>query len=121
MKIFGDIKFFSLFFAPAKSPESPHKPQLSPKDFLEKTAVVDKPIGPQQIGRVKFQATWWYAICEDEIYILPRTRVLVVGIEGLTLLVKPIPVSKRQVSHGVVPTIGRKPAKAKSARGAQQL
>jgi membrane-bound ClpP family serine protease len=98
MKIFRDIKLFSLFFAPAKSSESPHKSRLRPKDILEKTAVVDKPIAPQQQGRVKFQATWWYAMCEDEIYIFPGTQVLVVGRIGLTLLVEPIPSLKSAVA-----------------------
>ncbi|HLO52208.1 MAG TPA: NfeD family protein [Kamptonema sp.] len=54
-------------------------------------AIVDEAIYPHSIGRVYFQATWWPARCEceHETIIKPGELVYVVGIENITLLVRP--------------------------------
>ena len=52
-------------------------------------ATVSKEIKPHMKGRVYFQGTWWPAQCEQEACLLPGEIVEVVGIRGITLLVRP--------------------------------
>ena len=61
-------------------------PNLS---YLEREAIVDQTIQPGRSGRVRFQASWWPARCEQEITLLPGEIVYVVGIHNITLLVEP--------------------------------
>ncbi|MGB3494580.1 MAG: NfeD family protein [Elainellaceae cyanobacterium] len=53
-------------------------------------AVVDQAIGPDNTGRVKFQATWWPARCDRGVLLNPGDEVLVIGVNNITLLVEPI-------------------------------
>lgn len=51
---------------------------------------VIKTISPDQRGRIKFEATYWFARFHDpdiKTNALPGTLVSVIGREGLTLLV----------------------------------
>ncbi|MGJ3250696.1 MAG: NfeD family protein [Elainellaceae cyanobacterium] len=57
--------------------------------YFGKEAVVDVPIQPDKAGRVKFQASWWPAQCEQGISLKPGDIVRVVGIRNITLLVEP--------------------------------
>lgn len=52
-------------------------------------AVVDDTIAPNRIGRVRFRATYWNARCDRSLTFLPGEVVEVVGIDNLTLLVRP--------------------------------
>jgi len=52
-------------------------------------AVVAKAIIPGCPGRVRFQATWWPAQCDQGIELKPGDEVRVVGICNITLLVEP--------------------------------
>ncbi|NEQ32408.1 MAG: hypothetical protein F6K04_15635 [Leptolyngbya sp. SIO4C5] len=55
----------------------------------DRAAVIANEIRPGQIGRVKYQASWWKARCEQNIFLPSETAVRVVGRQGLTLLVEP--------------------------------
>jgi tetratricopeptide (TPR) repeat protein len=57
--------------------------------FLGEQAIVDQPIQPGQRGRVWFQNSWWYALCEQDLTFSPGDVVDVVGLQEITLLVEP--------------------------------
>ena len=58
---------------------------------------VVQPISAKQRGRVKFKASFWpakfYAELAADERALPLEQVMVVGIDGITLLVMPIDTS----------------------------
>jgi membrane protein implicated in regulation of membrane protease activity len=55
-------------------------------------AIVDEPIhGIHKRGRVRFNGSWWPAKCDQEIVLKKGQTVAVVGIDGITLLVQPLP------------------------------
>jgi membrane protein implicated in regulation of membrane protease activity len=56
----------------------------------EKQATVDQPIRPGAPGRVKFQGSWWPALCEENMGLVQGEVVRVVGIRNITLLVEPV-------------------------------
>lgn len=53
-------------------------------------ATVVKAIRLHQPGRVRFQATWWPAWCDQGVEFNPGDEVRVVGIRNITLLVEPV-------------------------------
>lgn len=56
---------------------------------------VEQTIATTQPGRVEFQATYWPARfyhCEGEVTLVPDDPVMVVGRQGITLLVVPVSV-----------------------------
>lgn len=53
-------------------------------------AIVDEIIQPFRKGRCCWKGSYWFAQCELEITLPPEAVVEVVGIENITLLVKPI-------------------------------
>ncbi|MBD1997684.1 NfeD family protein [Leptolyngbya sp. FACHB-541] len=60
-------------------------------DNLESLAIVSKDIAPFQSGRVYFQATWWTAVCPQNVQISVGKTVRVIGRRNITLLVELIP------------------------------
>lgn len=56
---------------------------------IEKTAIVDETIVPYFGGRVRFQSSWWPALCQQNITLFPGEIVYVVGRHNLILLVEP--------------------------------
>lgn len=66
-----------------------HKTELFSQPFA---GIVEETIGPNGAGRVKFDATYWPAKlyqATPETLLLPEQAVMVVGIQGITLLVRP--------------------------------
>lgn len=59
---------------------------LSPQSL----AYVEEPIRPDRPGRVRYQATYWFGICQPPQSVPRGTEVIVTGREGNTLIVKPI-------------------------------
>ncbi len=51
---------------------------------------VEQAISPEGRGRVKFQATYWFGICDDGRSLPKGTEVTVIGRRGNTLIVEPI-------------------------------
>ncbi|MEO0456750.1 MAG: NfeD family protein [Cyanobacteria bacterium P01_A01_bin.114] len=75
---------------------------MSLSDLFQKTdlfpfqgrGVVDRAISPHQPGRVYFKATYWPARLSNQAItdsLKPGALVEIVGREGLTLLIKPLP------------------------------
>ena len=54
--------------------------------------IVDETIAPDQPGRVKFKATYWPAklFRGYDLTLEPGQKVLVIGRQGITLLVRPL-------------------------------
>jgi membrane-bound ClpP family serine protease len=57
----------------------------------EYTAIVTQTIEPGKSGQIKFQGSWWTSRCEQNIKLKHGEIVQVVGRQGLTLYVVPIP------------------------------
>lgn len=71
--------------------------ELSP---LPQLAKVTQQIGPEQLGQVRFQATYWrarFATSDSHVVAKPKATVQVIGREGLTLIVVPIEQSTGRV------------------------
>jgi len=54
-------------------------------------AVVETTISLNQVGRVEFLGSWWQAKCIKDVVFEVGMEVVVVGRQGLTLLVEPVP------------------------------
>lgn len=98
--------FGTLFFSGrnGKAPKAPEiKPGLMPQES-EQWAIVDETIVPYFGGRVRFQSSWWPALCLHHITLGPGEVVCVVGRHNITLLVEPMGVSlQREGMTEVVP------------------
>ena len=57
--------------------------------YNSEKAIVDEEIRPQESGRVHFQNSWWPAKCQQDVTFKPGDVVHVVGIDNITLIVKP--------------------------------
>jgi membrane protein implicated in regulation of membrane protease activity len=55
-------------------------------NYLEQ-AIVDEEIRPQEVGRVRFQNSWWPAKCEQDTILKVGDKVNVIAIENITLIV----------------------------------
>ena len=82
---------------------------MSLSDFLVRTELfpfsgigkVEETISAEQLGRVRFQATYWRARFQQPSYpqaISPGNKIRIVGREGLTLLVAPLEVREANAS-----------------------
>ncbi len=62
------------------------------KQFIVGTdkAIVAKTICPDCPGRVRYEATWWPAQCDQGVELYPGDEVRVIGIRNITLLVEPL-------------------------------
>ncbi|MEC4983585.1 MAG: NfeD family protein [Oscillatoria sp. PMC 1068.18] len=58
--------------------------------FFAGEATVTENIEPGKKGRVRFRASYWYAVCEEKITLSAGTLVQVRGNENITLIVEPI-------------------------------
>lgn len=78
--------------SPSRQRSSLKIPPGSMNDFqgLQAEAIVDEPIYPHQVGRVRYQASWWYARCPWNVAIYAGDVVRVIGRDNLTLLVEPL-------------------------------
>jgi len=54
---------------------------------------VEQAISPDSRGRVRYQATYWFGICDDGRSLPKGTEVTVIGRQGNTLIVQPVVVS----------------------------
>lgn len=54
---------------------------------ISREAVVDEKILPNELGRVRYRGSVWYAKSLQEITIHPEEVVYVVGNDGITLIV----------------------------------
>jgi hypothetical protein len=60
-------------------------------DRLKDQGIVTQMIQPGVLGRVRFQATTWFALCPYDAVMSPNTFVRVVGkYNATTLIVEPI-------------------------------
>ncbi|WP_017306806.1 NfeD family protein [Spirulina subsalsa] len=82
--------FFSASTQPLGVHSSPsrHRKNRNHRHFCG-PAIVEEMIHPHCRGRVRYRAGWWFALCEQETIISPGEVVEVVGIQNITLLVKP--------------------------------
>ncbi|MBE9141026.1 NfeD family protein [Nodosilinea sp. LEGE 07088] len=51
---------------------------------------VEQAIGPNHPGRIRYQATYWFGICDDGRSLPRGAEVTVIGRRGNTLIVEPI-------------------------------
>lgn len=58
--------------------------------LIGKVGIVNDPIEPQGKGSVKIEGKEWTAISSDDILIDHDERVVIIAIEGVKLLVKPV-------------------------------
>ena len=93
MKNFGFQSFLRLFSVSNQlSTKVGNKSTNLTVQEFERLAEVVETISPHQRGRVRYHGSYWYAVSQQDVCILPKTRVLVLGRESLTLLVKPLSV-----------------------------
>lgn len=59
------------------------------REALENRAIVDEAIVPHFGGRVRFHNSWWPALCQQNITLLPGEILYVVGRYNIVLLVEP--------------------------------
>lgn len=57
--------------------------------YFQGEGIVDEAIHPHRKGRVRFRGSWWFAKCEDNLTIAPGEMVEVLGVQDITLIVKP--------------------------------
>lgn len=51
---------------------------------------VEQAISPDSRGRVRYQATYWFGVCDDGRSLPKGTEVTILGRRGNTLIVEPI-------------------------------
>ncbi len=72
------------------------------RNYLEQEAIVTTVIRPGKRGRVRFQATIWFAVCPYSTILLPETAVLVLGRHSATtLIVQPLPSTPAQFLRSI--------------------
>lgn len=64
--------------------------QSYPGSSTPSKGYVEQAINPYQRGRVRYQATYWFGVCDDGRSLSPGTEVIVLGRQGNTLIVEPV-------------------------------
>lgn len=64
-------------------------PQAGLSASRPKIGYIEQAISPNGRGRVRYQATCWFAICDDGRSLPKGTEVTIVGRRGNTLIVEP--------------------------------
>jgi len=89
--IFSSFLFLILTRPLIKKYFNSKKVQTNADSLIGKTAIVIKPIQPHITGLVKIQGQIWTAVNSDNNYpIEDNEEVIVIGIEGVKLIVKKI-------------------------------
>lgn len=65
-------------------------PMILTEVLSDKMAVVMGTISPNQVGRVVFVGTYWPAKCLQNVVLEVGMRVVVIGLQNMTLLVEPV-------------------------------
>jgi membrane protein implicated in regulation of membrane protease activity len=63
---------------------------------LNNRATVVTAMQPGQIGRIKFQATYWFGFCEENLKLQVGDMVEVLDRDGNTLIVKPVQAERQE-------------------------
>lgn len=80
------LRFFNRHSTP--DDVSQFRTGFTANDF-DKIAKVEEKIDPYHRGRVRYQGTYWYAMLNGNVAVCPGERVLVIGREEMTLIVRP--------------------------------
>ncbi|MCT7963725.1 NfeD family protein [Laspinema sp. D1] len=93
MKFYWFQWLFGKLFFPRRNSRSSQGAEIDSELMLQQSnqlAIVDETIVPYFGGRVRFQNSWWPALCLHHITLGPGEVVSVVGRHNITLLVEPI-------------------------------
>lgn len=58
-------------------------------EHLEEIAVVSDTICPNKPGRIRYQGSWWPALCTQNVVLPVGSTVRVIGIKTITCIVEP--------------------------------
>ncbi|MCT7982222.1 NfeD family protein [Laspinema sp. A4] len=92
MKFYGFQWLFGQRFFPRRDRKNTQSAPINSEAVIAesvKRAIVDETIVPYFGGRVRFQHSWWPALCPHQITLSPGEVVYVVGRHNITLLVEP--------------------------------
>lgn len=70
-------------------------------NYLEEQGIVTETLYPNQLGRVNFQASWWFAACPHNVVLLPGTPIRVFDRINIILIVEPLAPSNSQVNSSI--------------------
>ncbi|KAM3113253.1 NfeD family protein [Phormidesmis sp. 146-33] len=70
-------------------------------NYLEEQGIVTETIYPNQLGRVSYQASWWFAACPHNVVLLPGTPIRVLDRINIILIVEPLAPSNSQSNPSI--------------------